>query len=77
MNQKVTANAVTFDAIGQAGTNAVISLLVPEAPSRVRLDGIELPREAFDYGDGLLRIRFPNRAETIHVTVDWRGSSVQ
>jgi hypothetical protein len=68
-DQKVTADAVTFDAIGQSDTNAVVSLLLPNAPKGVALNGAALPADAYDYHDGVLRMHFPNRAETVHLAV--------
>jgi hypothetical protein len=68
-NEKVTDESITFDAIGQADTNAVVSLLLPQSPRGVTIDGQALPPEGFDHQNGVLRVRFPNRAETIRVSV--------
>jgi hypothetical protein len=68
-SQKVTSESVTFDAIGQADTSAVVSLLLPHIPNAVNINGKPLPANAFDYEDGVLRIRFANRAETVRVNV--------
>src|SRR5205823_3410868 len=68
-NQKVTNDSITFDAIGQADTNAVVSLLLPQPPKAVTINGAPLKADAFDHHDGVLRLRFPNRAETIHLAV--------
>src|SRR2546430_9502114 len=38
-NEKVTSESVTFDTIGQADTNAVVSLLLPRPPKGVTIDG--------------------------------------
>jgi hypothetical protein len=69
-NEKVTSGSVSFDTIGQAETNAVVSLLLPQAPRRVTLNGQALPPEAFDHQDGVLRVRFANRAEMIRVAIE-------
>jgi hypothetical protein len=68
-NEKVTNESVTLDTIGQADTNAVVSLLLPRAPNAVTVNGEPLPAGAFDYKAGVLRVRFPNRAETVRVSV--------
>jgi hypothetical protein len=60
---------VTFDSIGQADTNAVVGLLPPRAPRAVTVKGEPVPPDAFDYKDGVLRLRFQNRAETMRVSV--------
>jgi len=70
-NEAVTDESISFDAIGQADTNAVVSLLLPSPPKRVTINGTALKPQALDHADGVLRIRFPNRAETIRVAV-WR-----
>jgi len=68
-NETVTDESAAFDAIGQAGTNAVVSVLLPRAPKGVTVNGEALASEAFDHKDGVLRLRFPNRADTIRVAV--------
>jgi len=68
-NQTVTGESITFDTIGQAETNAVVSVLLPRAPTGVTIDGTSQAAGAFDYNDGVLRVRFPNRAQTLHVAV--------
>jgi hypothetical protein len=68
-NQKTTDQSITFDAIGQADTNAVVSVLLPRAPKTVSIDGAILPIDTLDYSEGVLRIRFPNRAETVHIAI--------
>jgi hypothetical protein len=68
-NQKVTDESVSFDAIGQADTNAVVTLLLPRAPKGVTMNGQPLEASATDYQDGVLRLRFPNRAETLRIAV--------
>jgi hypothetical protein len=68
-NEKVTSGSVTFDAIGQDQTTAVVSLLLPQAPARVTINGETVPTGAFDHHEGVLRIRFANTSETLHVAV--------
>jgi hypothetical protein len=68
-NEKVTDESITFDTIGQADTNAVISVLLPRPPKGVTINGEPLPADGFDHKDGVLRIRFPNRAETMRVAI--------
>jgi len=70
-NEAVAEESITFNAIGQAETDAVVSVMLPRSPKRVMINGEALPANAFDHKDGVLRIRFPNRAETIRVVV-WR-----
>ena len=68
-NQTVTSESITFDTIGQAETNAVVSVLLPKGPRSVTINGNTLDAGAMDYESGVLRIRFPNSAETINVNV--------
>jgi len=65
----VTEQSLTFDTIGQAETRAVVSLLLPRPPGSVTIEGRALPADAFDYKNGVLRVRFGNRAETTRVAV--------
>jgi hypothetical protein len=68
-NEAVTDESIALDTIGQDGTNAVVSVLMPRAPKRVLNDGEALAPAAFDYSNGVLRMRFPNRARTLHITI--------
>jgi hypothetical protein len=68
-NEVVTDETVTFDAIGQADTNAVVSLRLPRAPRRVTTDGAPLDATAFDFHDNVLRLRFLNRAEPMTIAI--------
>lgn len=68
-NEKVTGQSITFVASGQAETNAVVSVLLPQAPRGVSIDGKAAAPDAIEYRDGVLRVRFPNRPESIQVTV--------
>ena len=70
-NEEVTSASVSFDAIGQAETNAVVSMLVPRSPTQVTMGGNPATPDAFDYADGVLRLRFTNRAETIRISIAW------
>ena len=38
-DEKITSESITFDTIGQAETNAVVSMLLPTAPRRVTING--------------------------------------
>ncbi|MGB7158660.1 MAG: hypothetical protein WBD40_11375 [Tepidisphaeraceae bacterium] len=68
-NETVTDESVTFDTIGQAQTNAVVSILLARPPKRVTVNGEPLNADAFDHADGVLRVRFPNLAEAVRVSV--------
>jgi hypothetical protein len=68
-NEKVSSETVTFDTIGQLDTNAVVSLLLPKAPSGVMIDGKPADPRATDYENGVLRMRFQNRAQNVAVSV--------
>jgi hypothetical protein len=68
-NQKVDAESISFDAIGQADTRAVVSLLIPQVPQAVTVDGKALASDALDFASGVLRLRFANHATTVHVQI--------
>jgi hypothetical protein len=68
-NEKVTDSSITFDTIGQSQTNAVVSVLMPQAAQGVSIDGKPADASSFDYSEGVLRVRFSNRAETVAVSI--------
>ena len=68
-HEKVTEESITFDTIGQAGTNAVVSVLLPRAPKVVSVGGEAARGDAWDYSKGVLRLRFANRAETVRIDI--------
>jgi hypothetical protein len=68
-NEKVSTESVTFDSIGQSDTNAIVSLLLPQAPKSVTIDGKPSDAAATDFQNGVLRVRFQNRAENVSVSV--------
>ena len=69
-NEVVTDAAVTFEADGLEGSNAVVCLKLPAAPKGVSVDGTALAADAYDFADGVLRVRFTNHAEPVRVVVE-------
>ena len=68
-NQVITDDTITLEADGLPGSPAVICLLLPEPPQSVSVDGEILPADAIGHEDGLLRIRFENRAEPRQIVI--------
>lgn len=68
-NAKVTSDGMTFNVNGQANTNAVVSILSPRAAKSVNVDGKALAADAFDYQDGVIRIRFANQPSDVKVVI--------
>jgi hypothetical protein len=68
-NETVNGQSITFDTIGQADTNAVVSVLMPRAPKAVIINGDPLASGAFEYSDGIVRLRLSNSAEIIRVSI--------
>ena len=68
-DEAVTDESVTFAADGLEGSPAVVVLKLPAAPKGVTVDGEPLPADAFDFADGVLRVRFTNRADPVKVVV--------
>ena len=68
--QTVTDQKITLQTDGQARTRAVVSLMLPKAPKAIRVAGKPLPADAFDYADGLLRVRFGNEPDGAKVEID-------
>jgi hypothetical protein len=68
-NESVTEQSMGFDSIGQAETNAVVSVRLPRAPKGVMVNGEKLAGGGYDFGDGVLRLRFGNRGETIRIVI--------
>ena len=68
-DEVVTDDAVSFVADGLEGSPAVVCLKLPAAPKGVTVDGVALPADAYDFVDGVARVRFTNRAEPVKVVV--------
>lgn len=69
-DEKVTDDAVTFRADGIERSNAVIVVALPAKPKSVSVDGTPLAADAWDHADGLLRIRFENKADGRDVQIE-------
>jgi hypothetical protein len=46
-----------------------VSLLLRQPPRSVAVDGAKQDASAFDFADGVLRVRFPNRAATVKIAI--------
>jgi hypothetical protein len=68
-NEVVSDETVTFDAVGQADTNAVVSLLLPRPPRAVTINAQALAAHAFDFREDILRLRFANHAEPVKIAI--------
>lgn len=67
--EQITEEAVSFQADGLEGSPAVVCLKLPSAPSGVTVDGEPLSADAWDYAEGIARIRFTNHAQPVQVVV--------
>jgi hypothetical protein len=68
---KVTSNSITFDSDGIGETNGVVCLKIPTAPKTITVGQDALTGDAYDYRDGLLRIRLKNQPEPRRVSIAW------
>lgn len=69
-NQQITDTSIGFDADGLEGSQAVVAINLDAAPRDVTVDGGSLSEQDYDFIDGILRVRFTNRATPVHVVVD-------
>lgn len=67
----ITDNAIAFATDGQADTNGVVCVKVPAEPKTVTLNGTPLAAGAYDYADGLVRIRMANAPDVTRVKIGW------
>lgn len=68
-NEQTDGKSITFDADGHEPSNAIVCIKLKRAPKSVTIDG--QPIADFDYdGQGVLRIRFVNKAEPQAVKVE-------
>jgi hypothetical protein len=69
--ERVTDDSVTFRADGIEDTAAVVCVKLPAAPKGVTVDGqpVSAGKTGFDYSDGVLRVRFTNRADAVSVVI--------
>ncbi len=70
-DEKVSGKTLSFQATGIAQTNAVVRVILPQAPKSVRIDGQPLGASQFDFEGGTLRLRFPNSVEGVRVEIGW------
>lgn len=68
-NQVISDELISFDADGYLDSNGVVVVMIDEAPSSVSVGDQELAEEAYDFADGVLRLRFPNQVEPVRVTI--------
>ena len=68
-HETIGGDGVSFDADGIEGSRAVVCVTLTAAPSAVTVDGEPLTADAFEFGGGLLRLRFTNAAEPRRVVI--------
>jgi hypothetical protein len=71
-DEKAVGNSLEFRADGVGDTNAVVQIASRTAPVEILVGGKPLDAAKYDYQAGLLRLRFPNTAEPIPITVLFR-----
>jgi hypothetical protein len=67
--ERVTDDAISFQADGIDASNAVICVKLPAGPKEVTVGDKRLEASAQDYADGVLRIRFVNSATPVSVVI--------
>lgn len=70
-DEKAGADRLRFRADGISETQAVVRAILPRPPKSVQVNGVVRPADTFDYGDGTLRLRFPNAPEGVAVTIEF------
>jgi hypothetical protein len=68
-NQRVTDDAITFDVIGQADTDAVVSVLLPKPPRQVTLADKPLDPARVGHAAGVLKLRFANEPTSRNIFI--------
>jgi hypothetical protein len=69
-NEQTTDKTVTFDADGVQNSLGVVCIRLPRAPQRITVSDAPLDASSFEYEDGILRVRFTNHADPVHVVVE-------
>jgi hypothetical protein len=67
----LSSNAIEFSADGIAQSQAVICLKLPGAPRAVTVNSSALPASAYDYQDGVMRLRMANQPDACRVSIEW------
>ena len=62
-NQIIAPDSIRFQADGIENSRAIVLVMMGKKPAAVKVADEELPADAWDYSDGLLRIRFSNSAD--------------
>lgn len=68
-DETLTDATLSFKADGLEGSDAIVCVRLPAAPKDVTIDGIALDAKSYSYNDGILRIRFENKADPKQVEV--------
>jgi hypothetical protein len=68
-DQTVIPGTIRFHTDGVAGSEAVVCVLSQQAPREVAVGGKPLTHNAWEFTDGLLRLRFENSAEGVEVEI--------
>jgi hypothetical protein len=61
---------ITIATSGTEGSQCVMRLALPAKAKRITVGGAELPVDRWDYAEGVLRLRFTNRAEGVPVVIE-------
>lgn len=67
--QKVTNDLITFQVDGLEDSPGIVAINIDKAPQCVTIDGNTIAGDAYDYDDGILRIRFTNHAVPQQIAV--------
>jgi hypothetical protein len=70
-DEKDASNSIQFNTDGIAESNGIICLKIPSAPRSVTMDNTALPADAYEFQNGLLRLRLANTPTVRHVSVAW------
>ncbi|MBC8106911.1 MAG: hypothetical protein H7Z14_10005, partial [Anaerolineae bacterium] len=67
----VSSDKIEFTTDGIDQTNGLICIKVPSAPKSVTIESSAVASDAYEYRDGLLRIRLNNQPDARRVTISW------
>ena len=70
-DEKVSSNSIKFNTDGIDESNGIICLKVPSPPRSITMDNAAIPADAYEFQNGLLRLRIANSPDVRHVSVVW------
>ena len=68
-DQIVTPHSIAFNVDGVAQSQGVVCVALLAAPQSMTIDGKPMPKDSYEFSSGILRLRFINSADSLHLEI--------